>query len=354
VWDPALADALLPAAEEPLPARAQAWLERRLGLAAPAGRGEWEQDDWEADAASRVDSWLRSGEPQQALAVLNERTGRLPGSRLFAREVAVATACGDLGRAEAALQRGMASAVGDNDRAAQLDLAEQAVVLRARQRDPAGLITAARTAVTLADLAGDRIRAVDVLVRGVAELQDLGAPVDELLPELSARFTRLPRSQLRAQPELVRRVLHAAGPYDSAVLLHAAEHLGDQTAEDGVFRPDAFALGRLLDTMTVSDRSRTALDQLAGAVGLTPARSSPSERPVVRGTVPDLGPEWGIADLASRAVRGGRTGQAVTLGLGFTADEGSARRMVVDELVRPVTAPPTTGGATWDSLTWTT
>ena len=77
--------------EEPLPPRARNWLGQRLGLMPPGGRDEWDQEDWEADAASRASSWLASNLPAECLTVLSERAERLEGSRLYALEVTAQT-----------------------------------------------------------------------------------------------------------------------------------------------------------------------------------------------------------------------------------------------------------------------
>ena len=46
-----------------------------------------------------------------------------------------------------------------------------------------------------------------------------------------------------------------------------------------------------------------------------------------------------VEDLASRAVRLGRTGKAVAVALDYADDAGAAQRLVVDSLVRPIDRP---------------
>jgi hypothetical protein len=201
------------------------------------------------------------------------------------------------------------------------ELLERAITLRARGGDGAGVVEAARSAVAVTELTGQRARGIRALTEAVAALSELGAYREAavLNAEISRRFAQFDRADMRSRPELVRRVLHTAGATDSAVLVHAAVEVGDLTHEkDAVFVEDSFALRRLLK-QTSSD-ARPALDVLASEVGL-----------VEQG--------WTIEELASRAVRVGRTGKAVALGLDYAADDDAARRLVVDNLVRPIEGP---------------
>jgi hypothetical protein len=319
LWEPRLNPLLASAIEEPLPPRARSWLGRRLGLGPVSGdqRDEWGQEDWEDDAASRASSWLSSNLPAKCLEVLSERPERLEGSRLYALEVTARTALGELDQAGYALEHGLRGAIDVGDHKAQLELLEAAVGLRSRQADAAGVVEAARSAAALTDVTGEPARALWALTGALAALQAMGLTpeVPALTAEISRRFGRLPRSDMRGQPELVRRVLHTAGVTDSAVLAHAALEVGDEGAEkDAVFIQDSFALGRLLDQTRSS--ARPELEELAREVGMTAA-------------------SWTNADLATRIVRYGRTGKAIALGLTYARDENAARQLVLGELVRP-------------------
>ena len=143
-----------------------------------------------------------------------------------------------------------------------------------------------------------------------------GDGVAELKAEISRRFARFSRSEMRAEPELVRRVLHTAGTTDSAVLVHAAVEVGDvRDQRDAVFVDDKFALQRLLNQ--TSSSARPALAELANEVGL-----------------PEQG--WSVEDLTSSAVRFGRTGKAIALGLDYAQDDRGSRQLVVENLLRPI------------------
>jgi hypothetical protein len=137
---------------------------------------------------------------------------------------------------------------------------------------------------------------------------------DALGAELSRRFVRLTRDELRSDPETARRAVVTAT--DSTVLVHAAREVGDRAGQpDGVYLDDAFALTRLLDG-TSSD-AEPALAALATEVGIA-------------------GTSWHTDELARRALRTGRSGAAISLGLEYAADEASAHQLVVNDLTPSV------------------
>ena len=300
LWYAALKVGRLPALDEPLPSRAAGWLRRRLGLD-PFDRNEWDQEDWEAEAARRVESWLLSRDPARALAVLDERTARQPGSRLPALEVAAATAAGLLTRAAAALNAGL-SGCGE-DPVAQLDLMEQAIVLYGRQGDAPRVLDAAYAALPLGDLAGTPLRALDVGARALDVLPADAAQRESLLDALAGRFLRLSIERLNGGFLQVCHVLRSVGPSRPAVLLHAA------ASDDPVFLRDARALVRLLRGTAPSAES--ALAALGSAIG---ARQN-------------------IEDLVSLALRVNRTDDLIRIGIEHAADPVAAARLVATELV---------------------
>jgi hypothetical protein len=321
LWDESVRGGLEPALDEPLPERARRWLERRLSRVPEwVDRSEWEQDDWEADAATRARSWLASHDPLRARAVLAERPGRLPGSVLRALDVAVCLAVGDLGSAAASLDRGLRDGFAEAPAVIQLELLERAVEVRARQGEARLLLESATSCASLSDLLGEPARGTRALSAALAALHAMGATAEGRRAQelLTARFEALTRTQMRDDPGLVREVLHTVGAVDGRVLVHAAAEMGDETSEvDGVFAADPFALRRILEA--TSGDAGPALEELAFEVGL-PRRG------------------WSTDDLASRLVRTGRTGKAVTVGLRYAGDPTSMRAAVVDSLVLP---PPT-------------
>jgi hypothetical protein len=315
LWSPELRGALASALEEPLRPRARQWLQRRLGRDDDDDRDLWDQAEWELRAAEFAESWLASGQPARALEVLAERADRSPASPLHVLEVRALLALERLDDAQQALDRGMTTALDAGDRPLQLSLAELAVRLAAGRGDAAAVVAATRASVRLADITGEKERAVHLLCESTGELRGLGATAEAeaLASEVARRFGELPADVVRDRPGLAREVLRAAGPTESTVVARAAVELGD-ALRDQVFRDDAFALTRLLDQ--TSAEGRPELDRLAAEVGL-------------------IGTSWSTTDLARSLSYSGRVGQAVLLGLDFATDEAAARNLVVNQLVHP-------------------
>jgi hypothetical protein len=312
LWDMELRDSLATALEDPLPAPAKTWLQRRLGLVATGDeRADWDHEDWEAEAADRARSWLASGEPARAWEVLSERAHRLPGSRLFTIDVAVLVDLDRLNEAAQVLDAGMRNSIDAHSVETQLELAEQAIRLATRRADAVGIAAAGESAVRLADLTDEPLRGIADLATAAAALQRLGAVMeaDRLNAQISSRFAALPTDVLRDNPDVVRRVIQTAGLSDSTVLAQAAMFAGDTISP---FRDDAFALGRLLESTVPA--GRPAMNRLAVEVGL-----------------PEDG--WTPRELATSAVRRGRTGEALVVALDYAADEDAARRSIVLQLV---------------------
>jgi hypothetical protein len=155
------------------------------------------------------------------------------------------------------------------------------------------------------------------LTGAVEALDQLGATdhAGRLAGVVSRRFSSLSVETLLENPQLVRSIMTAVGSRESGVLTQAALSFGDATSEEeSLFRDDAFALERLLES-TVPE-GRAAMNELAVEVGLA-------------------GEEWTPEQLATSAVRRGRTGKAVAVALDYAAEESTARELVVDALVRP-------------------
>jgi len=323
LWRPELAGMLEDALEEPLSAPARRWLTRRLRFDSTIeDRAEWDQADWEAQTASTAQSWLATGATRQALTALQERTARQPGSRLFQLEVEALLQDDRVAAAADVLERGMRDAIDSGDRATQLDLSEQAVALRTRQQDWAGVEHAVHCTLALTDVGGDRFRGLRVLTDAIFALR-LPDPcrAAAMGDELSSRFAHMSRSDMRADPELTRRVVHAAPT--ASVLVHAASEVGDRAGEaDGVFRDDVFALTRLLER--TDGGASSALVALARDVGLAQT-------------------DWTSRQVARRAVHTGRTGAAIQVGLDDAADLAASCALVVEELAQPIRPQPGAG-----------
>ena len=249
--------------------------------------------------------------------MLAERERRLPGSPLYPLDVAALIELGQLDDAAAVLEQGMRSSTEAHAVTIQLELAEQAIAIATKRKDAAQVVAATEAAVTLADVADDKLRGITALVGSVAVLEQLGA-ADEaarLSRSIVRRFSALPADVLREHPALVRTVMQTVGSNDSSILAQAAVSLGDVTSDrEAVFRDDVFTLSRLLES--TSPEARPAMNQLALEVGL------PEDR-------------WTPRELAASAVERGRTGKAVVVALDYANEESATRQIIVDELVRP-------------------
>ena len=85
-----------------MPAQQQLWLAHKLGITLDESvRRTASQEAWEDQAAQSVERYLQTGSPQPALDILQERTTRLPRSKLYFLE---AEANRFLGRTQQALQ----------------------------------------------------------------------------------------------------------------------------------------------------------------------------------------------------------------------------------------------------------
>lgn len=311
---------LLGALEEPLPPPARTWLRRRLGLVAAGDEREsWDQDDWEAEAETRARSWLESSDPTAALEVLAERSERLPGSRLYPLEAAALTAVGRLDEAAEVVDRGMRSCRECEALDVELELAEQATRLAVAHKDADRIVSTSQSTLALTDLTGETVRGIGDLTGSVAALHSIGASgaAEGLAATVAERFATLPADVKRENPALVRAVVQTAGAADSTLLAQVAEALGDAPSpgDDPVFRDDAFALTRLLED--TRPEARDAMNELAVEMGLHQDR-------------------WTPRDLAASAVRSGRTGRAVAVGLDWAREPSTARRTVVEQLAVPV------------------
>lgn len=318
LWDPDLEESLAPALGEPLTPRARNWLERRiLGGDLATDRAAWAQADWEAEAESRARSWLASGRPDQALAVLAERVERLPGIGLAAVQASALLDSGRPREAGDVLRAALATPPDGTllDERRRLELTELALATAAALDDGDGVREAALACSARVGIAGDGIRAVLALGRGVAHLVRLDRPVGDVGTELVRRFAALTREQLLADPQAVRQVLADAAAACPDLIALAAATVGDLPADaGGPFADDRLVLTRILVA---------AGPEAQAAVGAAQRRGRPSHEPDAPGT------------LAGVAVRSGQVGQAVLLALTHTPNVEEVRRMIVKDLLLP-------------------
>lgn len=313
-WRSELAWLLAATLEEPLSARARRWLRRRLGQTVPGDeRIEWDNEDWEAEAADRARSWLASGRFQEALDVTRERSFRSPGSPLVPLEADALIGLNRLDETSAVLAGGERDIDGSDDGPA-FELAQRYLHLAAARHDRDG---ASRAARAMARLATDQQvpTAIGALCDAAVELEHAGGgPHPDLEREIASRFMSLGIDELHRRPELARKVLHTAGRHDSRIILRAADALGDP--RQAVFRDDSSSLAELLAQTTIA--ARPALEELAGTLGTGgPVQQTDTFK------------------LAFDTARTGRVGQAIRIGLDHASDDRQARRLITDRLVLP-------------------
>lgn len=194
---------------EELPPRGQVWLANRLRLdLRPDLQDAADQQSWETGAEQTARALLRDDLPEEALAVLNQRQERLPGSTLYLTEAEALTMIGQARTALRLVTKGLSSAVRAGERPQMVDL----FLLMALILDALGHNRAAGEAVgnayryaglTHNDLA--LLRAVaGLLRRHRLALPTPGPAPDRLVTEAEAIIARLGFPALFDTPGLMR------------------------------------------------------------------------------------------------------------------------------------------------------
>jgi hypothetical protein len=232
-WDgvatPYLTDAL-----EELPPIERLWLAERLHVTVePALRRAADLADWEAQAARVAERRLRAGDPAEALAALQERPERQPGSALPLLEMEALRALGRTTEAHSLAEReaSRALAAGEGPAAVQLWLGASLIAEGAGMpEDALSLATQAeRAAVPL----GDRRLRLRSLVARIRLLRKLGESHDlerrELLREARLLADAVTLRELGAQPVLHREVVAELGHLDAEILKSGIAAIGLET-----------------------------------------------------------------------------------------------------------------------------
>ena len=200
--------------------------------------------------------------------MLAERAERLEGGRLYAIEVAACTAIGDLQRGAEVLELGLRF-INGNDRAAQLELLERGIELRAAlQGDGPGVVDAARSTVALTDVMAGA-RGIQALTDAAAACRAWGATTGSHaqrrdLPALRPASTG--RTCAAGRSWSGRSCTPPARPSPRCCCMPPPRSRTSPARRDSVFVEDSFALRRLLQ-QTSSD-AEPALAALADEVGL--------------------------------------------------------------------------------------
>lgn len=248
-WLPEAAIYLKGAGEE-LKARQQLWLSEKLGITLDENvRKTAGQEAWEDQAARTADQFLQSGAAGQALAVLRERSVRLPRSRLYFLEAEALRFLGRFDEALGVARMGVEalSSAGAIDMA--LDLLLKMVVIEETcfHFDQAEkLLDEVDAVATHSQNEILRLRAVVTRLRVQRQLrpearEERAALRREVLPILSDQMLH----KLRTYPVLLREVAAELGKEDARIATVAIQTLGMEVATDA----QAKALGRAVTTL---------------------------------------------------------------------------------------------------------
>ena len=257
-WLPQAADHLKTAGQE-LPAQQQLWLAHKLGITLDESvRRTASQEAWEDQAARSADRYMKSGRPEEALEILQERTERLPRSKLYFLE---AEARRFLGQPDAALQVaqvGVDAAVkaGAIDMALEL-LLQMVVIEEGRDIESAAWLLEEASAVASHSSDGVLQFRVAVTRHRLHRKRhtDASEERDEFQREALASLTDELLSAIRAQPVLLREA--AAELDDPRIASVAIETLGIEVTTD----EQAEAFGQAIAALSNAQPSGISLDR---------------------------------------------------------------------------------------------
>jgi MFS family permease len=235
-WLPGARDYLKNAGAE-VPAQQRLWLAGKLGVTlGTAERQEASQEAWEDQAARSAARYLQSGEPDLALHVLQERTTRLPRSRLYFLE---AEAFRFLRKPDAALRAARAGADATSRAGAvdmTLELLLQMVVIQETRGQLESAAELAAEADETASLSGDavlRLRAAVTRLRIHRRLRPGdSAEGDRLRRQALACLTDDVLRAIRAQPVLLREAAAELAEDDPQLAATAVATLGVEVGSD--------------------------------------------------------------------------------------------------------------------------
>ena len=265
-WIDGVGPHLLEVMDEVLPAQ-RAWLANRLRIDIPeAVRAEADQATWEDFAQRTATAMLNKGDTEMALAVLRERTARLPTSPLYLLEADALSRLGRQAEMEAVIEAGLASAAragpGARRQAAELRLMRALSRERRRKFLRAGEDTALALGIAR-DLADSdlTLRALVGLLRLHRKARRLpGPPPADLAAEANAILDRQGDASLSPKPALMRSLAAELGPLRPGLLLEAHR----KTGHTMLATPEPAATEVV--TRALDDLSQPALSAVADVV----------------------------------------------------------------------------------------
>lgn len=229
-WEPGLKPYLMSALEElaapDMRLLLADLLEVTLDSAALEGA---EQNGWERQAARRAEQYLRSGSPERALSVLNERADRVPTSPLLRLQAQALQLMGRFADAAAVASQALQEAADNGDLASACDAALQLALAE----EGAGSLHAAAQQYQRAhdwaiELGHDLflLSALAGLMRLDRRLDAPPAQIDERAAHARALLSTETLRQLRRRPALLRELLAELGARDLRLLRLGLSFLG--------------------------------------------------------------------------------------------------------------------------------
>lgn len=212
-------------------------------------RQEADQEDWENQAAREADRFLGSGLAERALAILRERSERLPRSPLYALEAEALRFLGDSDEALDVACAGVeaASKAGAIDIALEL-LLKMVVIEESRERLPEAETLLKEAAAVAASSHDPMLRLRVDITRLRLQRQRHPEARDQrrmLRKEVLATLTDDMLHKLRAHPVLLREVAAELGKEDARIAEAALRTLGAEVATDAQANSFARALTSL-------------------------------------------------------------------------------------------------------------
>jgi cellulose synthase operon protein C len=275
-WEPGLEPYLLNALDEIVAPAMRELLADLLGVTLDAAQLEGaRQDAWERQAARRAGEYLRAGNPERALQVLNEREPRSHASPLWRLQAQALLQLGGFEDAAALADRALDEAA----EAGELAAAAEAALLLAQALEALGDFDAAeqrvRQALDWVQESPDRLLRLRAAAARIRLARKRGAPepvLDEMARQIAPLLTGEMRRALRSRPAVLRELLAELGKRDQRLLLLGVDVLGvDLTSPD-----DARAIGAALDAAAQGPERETPALDIALAHGvIAPDRPPP-------------------------------------------------------------------------------
>lgn len=312
LWAEDLVGSLARSWEEPLPDRARAWLAPRLGQASLEGPG-LRLLDWELAALREARDLARSGRREDALAVIEARSDRSPGSPLVPLHGELLRELGRLDQARAVIDAGLALAEqGGGGPRTGLALVGARVALAAGE--------AARVAALLAVVeASVEATAAERLEAGLLRLEAarrLGGEEAPARHALEARLAATPPEALVANEELAMRLLRTLGGGSTVALTAGLRAFADRST-GAAFKVDVYGLGEALERASLGEGFDARRRALTVDLGVSARRAS-------------------LTELVGAAARHGRLAELLTTALDHAADPST----VGDDLLAFFHEPP--------------